>query len=843
MHLKRLLLIAFLLLLIAPAARAQSSMTDKQVMEFIIKENERGTDRNEIVTKLIERGVSIEQIRRIRDKYEKEQAGGQLGAKDLSGARDVQRRLRENNGDKRRKNDEADRRRRQFEERVDESTLSDYERRRLQYDREDALASELDFILPDSLSMYKRMLEEERGEGKSKIKVFGRDIFNQEELSFEPNMNIATPADYQLGPGDEVFIDIWGASQKTVSATISPEGEVDVEDYGPIHLGGLTVEEANARLRATLGRSYGGSQIKLSVGQTRTMSVNVMGEVVAPGTYTISAFATVFHALYMAGGVNDIGTLRDIKVYRNNRLITSVDIYDYILNGKLTGNIRLAPGDVIVVGPYSAQVNITGKVKRPMFYEMKRTESVGTLIKYAGGFTGDAYEGTVRLIRKKGGEHSIYSLDEFERSTFQLEDGDSLSVDSVLTRFRNMVEVRGAVFRPGMYQVGGNISTVRQLLERAGGVTEDAFTVRAVMHRRKPDRTLEVIPVDVEGILQHKVADISLKNEDVLFIPSLEDAREERTLSIYGEVNYPGVYDYADNTTLEDFILQAGGLKDAASLIKVDVSRRIKNQRATKASNIIAQSFTFSLKDGFVIDGKSDFVLQPFDEVFVRKSPGYVAQQHVSIEGEVAFSGTYALTEKGLRLSDLVNMAGGLSSNAYPQGARLERALTEQEKLKREATRRLLEKSDTLGLAKIELGNTRYVGINLDKALENPGDNQWDIILTDGDRLIIPQFNNTVTINGEVMYPNTVAYKPGENLDYYINQAGGFSLKAKKRKVYAINMNGTITRVRKAKDLQPGCEIVVPKKEEKKGMSLTEILSLGSMTATLATVLVTLFNR
>ena len=843
MHAKKILLLLFALLLFTPTVRAQSSMSDKQVMEFIIKENQKGTDRNDIVTQLIERGVSIEQIRRIRDRYEKEQAGGQLGAKDLSGAKEVERRLRENNGDKRKQRDKDDTRRRRFDKEVDESKLSDYERRRLQYDREDELAGELDFILPDSLEIYKRRLNEATKKNKNKKKVFGRDIFNQEELSFEPNMNIATPADYQLGPGDEVYIDIWGASQKTISSTVSPEGEVEVEDFGPVHVGGLTVEQANARLRATLGQHYSGSQIKVTVGQTKTITVNVMGEVVAPGTYTVSAFATVFHALYMAGGVNDIGTLRDIKVYRNNRLVTSVDIYDYILNGKLSGNVRLASGDVIVVGPYEALVNIVGKVKRPMFYEMKRTESVATLIKYAGGFAGDAYEGTVRLIRKRGGEHSIYSLDEFERSTFQLEDGDSLTVDSVLTRFRNMVEIRGAVFRPGMYQVGGNISTVRQLLERAGGVTEDAFTVRAVMHRRKPDRTLETIPIDVEGIMQHKTADISLKNEDVLFIPSLKDAREERTLSIYGEVNYPGVYDFSDNTTIEDFILQAGGLKDAASLVKVDVSRRIKNQRATHASNIIAQSFTFSLKDGFVIDGEPGFTLQPFDEVYVRKSPGYIAQQHVSIEGEVAFSGTYALTEKGLRLSDLVNMAGGLSSNAYPKGARLERALTEQEKLKRESTRRLLEKSDTLGLAKIEIGNTRYVGINLDKALENPGNNEWDIILMDGDRLVIPQYNNTVTINGEVMYPNTVAYKPGENLDYYINQAGGFSLKAKKRKVYAINMNGTITRVRKAKDLQPGCEIVVPRKEERKGMSLTEIVSLGSMTATLATVLITLFNR
>lgn len=448
-------------------------------------------------------------------------------------------------------------------------------------------------------------------------------------------MNIATPQDYRLGPGDAVYVDVWGASQQRFESTVSPDGTINIENYGPVDVDGLTVAQANHRLRATLGKRYGGSNIRLTVGQTKTITVDVMGEVQVPGTYTLSAFATVFNALYMAGGTNDIGTLRNIKIFRNKRLISTCDIYDYILNGNMKGNVRLASGDVIVVGAYECLVNITGKVKRPMYYEMKEKESVGTLIKYAGGFTGDAYQGNINLMRKAGGELSVYSIDEFERNSFHLADGDSVSVDSTLQRYRNMVEIKGAVMRPGKYQMDGNITTIRQLIEAAGGLSEDAFTPRAFIHRMKEDRTLEVIDVDVKGIMDHSVADITLKNEDVFFIPSTKLMQEERTLSIIGEINYPGVYNYAENTSLETFILQAGGLKDAASLIKVDVSRRLRNQEADHSGTQVAQTFSFSLKDGFVIDGTPGFILEPFDEVYVRRSPGYVPQQHVSIEGEI----------------------------------------------------------------------------------------------------------------------------------------------------------------------------------------------------------------
>ena len=536
----------------------QSSMTDKQVMEFVLKESQRGTDQGEIVTELIRRGVPIEQIRRIRAKYEKERGKDQLGARDLTGASETENRLRRLNGDER---DDIDPnagnyRRRPKRETVDESLLSPRQLEERRNMRTDMYLDEMDFMLPDSAAMYEELFGPEESQGKGR-KVFGRNIFNRKNLNFEPEMNIATPDDYRLGPGDAVYVDVWGASQRTFTATVSPEGTIDLEGVGPVNVSGQTVKDANARVRSVLGARYGDSQIRLTVGQTRTISVNVMGEVVMPGTYTLSAFATVFHALYMAGGVNDIGTLRDIKVFRNGRQITSVDVYDYILNGNLKGNVRLASGDVVIVGPYDCLVNITGKVKRPMFYEMKGNESVGTLIKYAGGFTGDAYEKSIRLIRKTGGMYSVFSIDEFERDKFQLADGDSLAIDSVLDRFRNMVEVRGAVFRPGMYQMDGSINTVRELIVQAGGVTEDAITARAVMHRRKADRTLEVLSIDVKGLLDHTVADIPLRNEDVLFVPSKKEVQEEMKLTIEGEVMYPGEYEYADSTNK----ITAAGIK------------------------------------------------------------------------------------------------------------------------------------------------------------------------------------------------------------------------------------------------------------------------------------------
>lgn len=855
---RRFFILAFFMSLMTMGSMAQSAMTDEQVLQYVVEEHQSGTSQAQIVTKLMQRGVDIEQIRRVKQKYErlaKNQGLGAIVTKEKSGNR-----LRTNNSKTKMNNanvnDDTD----EFlpTYRLTDGREKDYDNKNI-YDEtnEDWLMmqDELNGFIPDTAAIVQKYMDDRK---KKKVKVFGRDIFNNKELTFEPEMNIATPQNYRLGPGDAVFIEIYGASQKTIEGTVSPDGTITIEGFGPVQISGLTVKEANSRLRSTLGKRYSSSKISLTVGQTRSIMVNVMGEVNNPGTYTLPAFATVFHALYMAGGTNDLGTMRNIKVYRNNRLVSTVDIYDYILNGKLTGNVRLADNDVISVGTYDCLVNITGKVKRPMYYEMKKNESVATLLKYSGGFTGDAYKKSVRLVRKVGKEYSVYNVDEFDMSSFQLADADSVSVDSILQRYSNMVEIKGAVFRPGMYQVGGNINSVRTLIENADGLKEEAFTARAVMHRMKPDRTLEVIPVDVEGILAGRTADIPIQNNDVLFIPTKQEMMEEQTITIHGEVFYPGVYKYADNETLEDFVLQAGGLKQTASTVKVDVARRIVNPKALTTDSVIARTYTFALKDGFVIDGEPGFKLMPYDEVYVRKSPGFYKQQNVMVEGEVMFGGTYTLSKKNQRLSDLIKNAGGVNDRAYVAGARLERKMNEVErkrmetilKMAREQAENLeieaaaqnkkvdLENSELL--KRFEIPETYSVGIELDKALSNPGSDA-DIVLREGDKLIVPQYTATVKINGEVMYPNTVGYQQGKKAKYYINQAGGYSNKAKKSQTYIIYMNGTIAKVSEGARPMPGCEIFVPQKKINT-MTVAEKLAIGSASASIATMIATLVN-
>ena len=848
-RMKRLFIMISMIVAMAGNAIAQS-MSDDQVISFVVKEQQKGTSQSQIVTKLMQQGVTIEQIRKVRQKVERQKKNQGLGTQDITGESN---RLRENNTSTSNQN-------------ISPYRIKDGNYTRHTYDTNDQeymlMQNELNDFMPDSTTMaeqamYRRLADNQIS---NRNKVFGRDIFNNPRLNFEPNMNIATPQNYRLGPGDAVYVDIYGASQKTIESTITPDGTIVIEGYGPIELSGLTVNQANSKLKATLGARYKSSKVKLTVGQTKTISVNVMGEVMTPGTYTLSAFATVFHALYMAGGTNSIGTLRNIKVFRNNRQVTTVDIYDYILNGKMTGNIRLAEGDVIVVGPYDCLVSISGKVKRPMYYEMKQTESLASLMKYSGGFTGDAYKKSVRVVRKSGTQYSVFNVGEFDMSSFRMSDEDSVSVDSILPRYSNMVEVRGAVFRPGMYQMGGEVETVRTLIQQAEGVTEDAFTAHAVMHRLKPDRTLEVIQVDVDGIMNGRVADIPLKNEDVLYIPSKKELQEDLTLTIHGEVMYPGIYKYADNETLEDLVLQAGGLKETASLMKVDVARRIVDQRLTTSSDTIAHTFSFALKDGFVIDGEPGFVLKPYDEIYVRKSPGFYKQQNVYVEGEVLFAGTYTLSKKNERVSEIIKKAGGLSNMAYPQGARLERRLTNLErkrvaeimKLQREQREDEIRSqaiksgksiSDLKQLASTdnyEIPDFYPVGIELDKAIANPGSDA-DIVLREGDRLTVPVYNGTVKINGEVMYPNTVAYKEGKGINYYIDLAGGFSGKAKKSRTYIIYMNGDVAKAGHGVKVKPGCEIVVPQKSMSK-MSTAESISLISGTASIAAMIATIAN-
>ncbi len=864
---KRYIILLFAVLLIPVCISAQSSMTDDQVFKFIIKEHEAGTSQQQIIIQLMQRGVDINQIRRVRKKYER--IAKQEG---LGGVSNDTEKTDDRSRDTKKKKSayedgKYDERYSDFyddDNRYNNGTLiqkESYGKRTFDEDDEDFLEfeDELNDWLPgDTITMYENLVERLKYE-KSKKKIYGHDLFRNKNLTFEPNMNIATPENYRLGPGDAVYIDIYGASQKTIESTVSPDGSVVIEGFGPVYVAGMTVSQANSTIRKKLGSRYQSSDLRLTVGETRSIMVNVVGDVKLPGTYTLSAFASVFHALYMAGGVTDLGTLRNVKIYRNGQLLSVVDVYEYLQNGRLSGNVRLNDNDMVLVGTYDCLVNVTGKVKRPMYYEMKRNETLSSLLKFCGGFTGDAYTKSVRVIRKTGREWSVYNVDEFDYPSFNLYDGDSITVDSILDRYSNMAEVKGAVFRPGMYQVGDEINSVRTLIEHAEGLREEAFTAHAVMHRMRKDRSLEVLQLDIDGIMEGTKTDIELKPNDVVFIPTKQDMMQQQTLTIHGEVHYPAVYKYAANETIEDLILQAGGLTETASMVKVDVARRVNDPYALTTDSIIAETFSFAIKDGFVIDGEPGFVLMPFDEVYVRKSPGTYKQQNVNIEGEVMFAGTYTLSSKNMRLSDLVRVAGGVNDRAYVKGARLERRYTQEERLNAiEALKKAREqaelnlqqqiaKSGNSSLAnlsqqqqlqKYEVGDTYPVGIDLEKAIATPGGDD-DIVLREGDRIVVPQYTGTVKISGEVMHPNSVVYERGKSASFYIDQAGGFGPNAKKRQAYIIYMSGKVAKVSHGAKPQPGCEIVVPSKPISK-TSLQETLSIATSVGSFAAIIATL---
>ena len=836
-------LIITVLLATSMTGWAQSSMTDNQVVDFVIEQNAKGVSRQDIVTQLFKRGVTMDQLQRLKKKYERQLKNGSLGAMDITaGSKEVKKRMRETNGEKRKEDIDKEKRN------VSPYRVKDNRKKTKQntFDEKDeeftAFDDAADFLMPDSLKYFGTDFFKKE---ENKRKIFGHDIFNNEDLTFESSMNLATPQNYRLGPGDEVNIDIWGASQESITETISPDGYVTVEDVGLIQLGGLTVSQAKAKLKSVLGARYQSSSIELTLGQTRTVTISVIGEVKVPGTYTLSAFSTVYNALYLAGGPNDIGTLRNIKVYRGGRLLSTVDVYDFLLNGHLTGDVRLQDNDIVTVGPYEALVNITGKIKRPMFYEMKRSESAATLLRYAGGFTGDAYTKAIRINRKAGQMYSVFNVGEFDLNSFKLMDEDSVSVDSTLNRYQNMVEVRGAVFRPGRYQVGGHISTVKALIEAADGLTENAIAQHAVMHRMKKDRSLEVKSINVLGILDGEIPDVELQNEDVLYIGSREEEKNDQTITIHGEVNYPGIYKFASNETIEDLVLQAGGLTNAASLAKVDVSRRIVEPNALEAGDTLAFTYSFRLNPDFTIpQGEEPFTLQPYDEVYIRRSPNYNEQQNVTVEGEVQFRGNYTLTSSRQRLSEIIKQAGGLTKRAYPEGAKLLRQMTPEERELMETMLRTAQRNsgnDSIDVKKLLTLTTFPVAIELDKALAAPGSDD-DPYLREGDRIVVPRFTSTVSINGEVLYPNTVRYKAGENADYYLDLAGGVSSTGKRSRTIIIYMNGMVAKADRKHKPKPGCQIVVPTKSRRRGIGLTEWLSIGTTSASVGTMIATIAN-
>ncbi|WP_295913328.1 SLBB domain-containing protein [uncultured Alistipes sp.] len=790
------------LLLLGLTGTAQAQMSDQQVVDYVKNGISAGKDKNQIGRELVVRGVTQSQLERLKVQYEEGKAGD-AGVPDVIA------------GSRQRKSP-----------------------------ADDAVPG-----VADSLSAAPAAVA---GRNPSRP-VFGRNVFNRTNLTFEPNENVATPEHYKLGPGDEVIIDIWGANETNIRQQISPEGNIMVSQIGPLYLNGLTIREANEKVREVFARKYAGvagdepeSQVRITLGQIRTIQINVMGEVAVPGTYRLSSFATVFHALYRAGGVTDIGSLRNIQVMRGGKQFAGLDVYGYLLEGKTTDDIRLQEGDVIVVPPYEALVSVEGKVKRPMYYEMKKGETLGTLIDYAGGFTGDAYSKEVRLVRRTGREYRLFNVDKSDYAGFELDDGDSVSVGTILNRFANRVEVRGAVYREGMYELGEDMNTVRQLIDRADGLKGDAFLARALLYREHEDLSIETVAVDLKGVINGTVPDISLRRNDVLEIASVRDLEEKGAFRIEGLVSRPGVYPFADNTTLEDLIIQAGGLLDGASTVRVDVARRLKDPKSLEASSALSEVFSFAVKDGFVIEGTPGFVLQPYDMVEVRKSPAYQVQRRVSIDGEVVFAGGYTLIQKNERISDLVKRAGGVTDDAYVRGGRLIREMNDEERAVRDEVVQLARRNsgaDSLAVEKLQMNDRYTVGIELDKALANPG-SDYDMVLREGDRLVVPEYVSTVKISGEIMKPNTVLFIKGEKLKYYISQAGGYGSRAKKGKAYIIYMNGTMSRVKgqgKAR-IEPGCEIVIPGKRARKGMSLAEIMGLTTSAASVGTMAASIAN-
>ena len=763
---KKTALVLFVLLaLTAFVTPASAQMSDEAVISYVKSGLASGKSQNQLIKELSLRGVTQEQALRIKNSME----------------------------GKEKKND------------IDESEWKDPNSRMRDSQSKESTTSK-------SKTAIKQPTTNEK-------QVFGRNIFSIKSLTFAPIENIATPVDYKLGPGDEVIIDVWGTNQATIRQQISPDGFINIEEIGLVYLGGMTIKEADDYVRRKLSRIYSvgsedsQSEVKLTLGAIRTITVNIVGEVVAPGTYSLSSLSTVYHALYRAGGFNNLSSIRNVSLVRNGKKISNIDVYDFIVKGEPAEDIILQDGDVVLVPTYEAIVSVSGNVKRPMKYELKEGESITELIDFSGGFQGDAYTENITVERRNGRELQIYTVENEEFPSFKLLDGDHISVGEIINRYENRVEVKGPVYRPGFYQLSDKVNTISELIEVADGLRGDAFTNRALLHRQNEDYTLELITIDLKGILEGSAEDIELQKNDVLTISNVNELNRLGSFRIWGEVFKPGTYRYAKNTTLEDLILQAGGLLESASTAKVDVSRRIKNPESTEESDTISQFFTFSIDSDYKVKGGDTFVLEPFDQVYVRRSPGYNIQRHVQVKGEVAFPGTHVLTNKTMRLSDIINSSGGITSNAYIKGAKLNRRMNEEERKRLQTAVGVLDNAEDSenSQVEIEMVSTYSVGINLEEAMANPGSDA-DLVLREGDIIVVPEYANTVKISGCVLHPNTVTYNPQMSVSDYITQAGGYGYRAKKRQAYVVYMNGTVSKARRSsrKVVEPGCEIIVP---------------------------------
>ncbi|MDE6096646.1 MAG: SLBB domain-containing protein [Muribaculaceae bacterium] len=781
------------------------AMTDDEVIAYIKQQSAAGKTEQQIGKELLAKGVTPDQAKRIKAKFEAQQ-GSETQVVNQNAASLSKERTHDSS------------------EELSAASFDDMNR-------------EIDKGLDGSVSVRD---------------IYGHKVFNTRSLSFEPSENLATPQNYRLGPGDEVIIDIWGTSEDHLRQTISPEGSIMIAQIGPVYLNGMTITEANKHIKNAFSKKYAGmtdseTDIQVTLGQVRTIQVDIMGEVATPGTFRLSPFSSVFHALYRAGGINDIGSLRNIQVLRNGKKVAGVDIYQYLFDGKTAGNIRLQEGDVIIVPPYEQLVNIDGNVKRPMYYEIKPGETIKNIIDYAGGFTGDAYSGMVRLARQAGTENELYNVDQEEFNSYRLKDGDLITVGTILDRYANRVELKGAVYRPGMFAIGKDITSVKDLIKKADGLTDDAYTKRAILYREGPELQLEVMSFDLGALLAGSIPDIKLKRNDLLVVSSLSEIEDRGTLSIQGQVARPGTYPFADNMSLEDLILQAGGLLDGASTARVDISRRIVDPSSATPTEMLSENFTLSIAGGLGSSKEKEFILHPYDLVIIRKSPGYAEQEVVELKGEILFTGNYTIEKRNERISSMLARAGGLIEGAYIKGAQLTRKLSEEEyKVRQETLRMAMSNSqagqgDSIALSKIEVADHYNVGIDLEKALAYPG-STYDVVVKPGDVLFVPEQQSTVKIAGDVMFPNTVVYVPGKKLSYYVDQAGGYGQRAKKGKAFIVYMNGSVAKAKRNTPIEPGCQIIVPSKPTTGGTDWTKILAFATSFSSVATMAATITN-
>ena len=840
-------LMAMLMLGGTEMALAQS-MTDEQVITYVTSSLAAGKDQRTIALELARRGVTEEQALRVKRLYERRLSEGSIEAPDTDTR--TRSRLRQSNTT----DNESAYIGQQFDINRPgggtpgnrQRTPSDNRRVGNRLNTNDEQQSQQANTI--EMQLWEEFADPETVE-EELLPVYGRNIFNSELLSFEPSVNMATPRNYTFGPGDEVIIDVWGDNEVTIRQTISPDGNITIDGLGLVTLAGKTVESADQYLRQRLSRIYAGlnandgvNDMEVSLGQSRTIQVHVMGEVKSPGSYMVSSFATLFHALYQAGGVGEIGSLRNIQLVRNGRTIATLDVYDFIMNGNLKKQVMLEEGDVVIVPAYEQLVTLTGMVKRPMRYEMRHDETLKQLFAYAGGLSNKAYTKSIRVMRENDAMREVCTVRKDQFGTFHTMDGDQIDIEAVIDRYVNRLTIRGAVYHPGDYQLG-EVNTIKQLIAAADGLMGDAFLARAVLQRENADLTREVMSVDIAALMNGTINDIPLQNNDILYIPSIHDLKDIGTVKIHGEVARPGEYVFSAHMTIEDLVIEAGGLKESASTERVDVTRRIRDPKSEVETSLLSQTFRFALKDGFIIDGTPGFELEPYDEVYIRKSPAYSDQNNVTIKGEVLYPGEYGMTHKTTRLSDIIEMAGGLTSHSYIKGASLIRKFSDEEMARQKSALAMVKNSkDSLSADMLNISPTYSIGIDLTRALEHKGSNA-DIVLRDGDVIEIPEYVNTVKISGAVMHPNTVTYNEGMTVKDYIIQAGGYGNRARKNRAYSVCMNGQVKKARSGSRtaIEPGCELIIPMKEESH-WTAAQTMSVATTSASIGTMIASIAN-